>query len=45
VRTGARAAERVEVLAGLEAGEQVVTTGNFLLESESRVRGAIDRER
>lgn len=30
-----------EVLAGLEAGEEVVTSGNFLLGSESQLQGAL----
>ena len=34
-------AGQVEVLAGLEAGEQVVTSGQFLLDSESKVREAL----
>ncbi len=42
VRVGARTGDRVQVAEGLVAGETVVTTGNFLLDSESRLRAAID---
>ena len=42
VKVGARAGEKVEVSAGVAEGETVVTTGNFLLDSESRLRAAID---
>jgi Cu(I)/Ag(I) efflux system membrane fusion protein len=38
VRLGARVADRVEVLAGLELGETIVTSGVFLIDSESRLR-------
>jgi RND family efflux transporter MFP subunit len=38
VRIGARFADRVEIVAGLEPGEHIVTTGVFLLDSESRLR-------
>lgn len=34
----------VEVLAGLAPGEQVVTSGQFLLDSESRLREAIQKQ-
>lgn len=34
VRLGSSAGERVAVLAGLEAGERVVTTGSYLLKSQ-----------
>ena len=43
VRLGARAEGRVQILAGLAAGEQVVTTGNFVLDAEARLRAAIER--
>jgi multidrug efflux pump subunit AcrA (membrane-fusion protein) len=36
VRTGERGSGQVEVLAGLAAGETVVTSGSFLLKSEMR---------
>ena len=40
VRTGRRLGERVEIVGGLMEGESVVTSGNFLLDSESRMRAA-----
>jgi membrane fusion protein, copper/silver efflux system len=42
VKVGARAGDKVQVSAGVAEGETVVTTGNFLLDSESRLRAAID---
>ncbi|HVR64216.1 MAG TPA: efflux RND transporter periplasmic adaptor subunit, partial [Polyangia bacterium] len=42
VTVGARRADRVEIKSGLRDGETVVTTGNFLLDSESRLRAAIE---
>ena len=41
VVVGARAAEFVEVTAGVAAGERVVTSGNFLIDSESRLKAAL----
>jgi membrane fusion protein, copper/silver efflux system len=38
VKLGARVADRVEVLNGIEAGETIVTSGVFLIDSESRLR-------
>jgi len=40
VRTGWRLSDRVEILDGLAAGEKVAVSGNFLLDSESRLRVA-----
>jgi Cu(I)/Ag(I) efflux system membrane fusion protein len=40
VTTGRRYGAEVEILSGLEAGEAVVVAGNFLLDSESRMRSA-----
>lgn len=40
VRLGARLTDRVEILEGLAAGEQVVSSGVFLLDSESRLRAS-----
>jgi len=40
VETGWRFGERVQVTRGLEPGERVVVAGNFLLDSESRMRAA-----
>ena len=41
VRTGRRLGEQVEIVGGLMEGEMVVTSGNFLLDSESRMRTAV----
>jgi len=41
VKVGARLKDRVEILSGVDEGETVVTTGNFLIDSESRLRAAI----
>ena len=40
VSLGARVNDRVEVVSGLAAGEHVVTTGVFLIDSESRLRAS-----
>jgi YHS domain-containing protein len=40
VETGWRAGDRVQILEGLMAGERVVLSGNFLLDSESRMMSA-----
>lgn len=40
VTLGAHADDRVQILAGLVAGEEVVVRAQFLLDSESRLRGA-----
>ena len=32
----------MQVLEGLEEGDSVVTTANFLVDSESRMRGALE---
>jgi hypothetical protein len=45
VQVGARVGEHVRVVRGLSEGETVVTTGNFLLDSESRLRAAIDGQK
>jgi Cu(I)/Ag(I) efflux system membrane fusion protein len=42
VKVGARHQDRVEILSGVSEGETVVTTGNFLIDSESRLRAAIE---
>jgi len=38
VHIGRRAGDQVEILAGLHAGERVVTSGTFLIDSESRMQ-------
>ncbi|MCC7153259.1 MAG: efflux RND transporter periplasmic adaptor subunit [Bryobacterales bacterium] len=40
VRTGWQQDGRTEILSGLEPGDRVVTTGAFLLDSESRMKSA-----
>ncbi|HEX8441708.1 efflux RND transporter periplasmic adaptor subunit [Archangium sp.] len=42
VKLGVHAGEAYEVLEGLKAGEVVVTSGNFLVAAESRIRSAAD---
>jgi Cu(I)/Ag(I) efflux system membrane fusion protein len=41
VQLGRRAGEWIEVLAGLDAGDEVVTSANFLIDSESKIRSAL----
>jgi len=41
VTLGMTAGDQVEVLSGVVAGEPVVTSGNFLIDSESRLRGSL----
>ena len=38
VETGQRFGEQVEIVQGLEPGERIVISGNFLIDSESRMR-------
>jgi Cu(I)/Ag(I) efflux system membrane fusion protein len=40
-RLGVQAGEWVEVLEGVQAGEHVVTSANFLIDSESRLKAAV----
>ena len=40
IKVGPRLADQYIVLAGLEAGEEIVTSGNFLIDSESRLTSA-----
>jgi Cu(I)/Ag(I) efflux system membrane fusion protein len=42
VKLGARAADKAQILEGVAEGETVVTTANFLIDSESRLRSAIE---
>jgi Cu(I)/Ag(I) efflux system membrane fusion protein len=39
VKLGVRGESYVEVLSGIKKGERVVTSGNFLIDSESQLRG------
>ena len=43
IETGASSEEQTEVLAGLEAGERVVASGNFLIAAESRIQSALEQ--
>ena len=38
VKTGWRLGDRVEIIEGLKPGERIVVSGNFLIDSESRMR-------
>lgn len=40
VTTGERDGERIQILSGLTGGERVVTSGNFLVDSESQMKAA-----
>ena len=39
VETGMRSADRVEIVKGLQAGDRIVTSAAFLLDSESQIKG------
>lgn len=43
VETGLRDGERLELLSGLEAGQQIVVSGNYLIASESRLGSALEQ--
>ena len=43
VKTGAEMGGRTEILDGLKQGERVVASGQFLIDSESSLKGALDR--
>jgi membrane fusion protein, copper/silver efflux system len=45
VRTGRSGGGRTEVLEGLAGGERVVTSGQFLIDSEASLSGALERLR
>ncbi len=40
VTTGERAGNRIQILSGLSGGERIVTSGNFLIDSESQLKAA-----
>jgi multidrug efflux pump subunit AcrA (membrane-fusion protein) len=42
VETGERSGDRIAILKGLKAGERVVTSGNFLIDSESQLKAAAE---
>jgi RND family efflux transporter MFP subunit len=41
IQTGAKVDEKIIVLSGLKPGETIVTSGNFLIDSESRLSSAM----
>lgn len=41
IKTGVKAGELTEVLAGLKEGEHIVTSANFLIDSESRLKSVV----
>lgn len=43
VRTGRSAGGRTEILEGLDGGDRVVVSGQFLIDSEASLSGALDR--
>jgi len=43
IKTGVANDERIEILEGLEPGERVVASGNFLIAAESRVQSALEQ--
>ena len=43
ITTGAASEDKLEVLSGLEPGERVVASGNFLIAAESRVQSALEQ--
>ncbi len=43
ITTGATTDDKVEVLTGLEPGERVVASGNFLIAAESRIQSALEQ--
>jgi RND family efflux transporter MFP subunit len=40
VKIGVQSGDRTEILSGLKAGERIVTSGNFLIDSESQLKSA-----
>jgi len=43
VTSGRESGEDIQILAGLEAGEEVVVSGQFMIDSESQVRSSLRR--
>ena len=41
IKTGVKLEDKVAVLSGLQPGETIVTSGNFLIDSESRLKSAM----
>lgn len=44
VKTGLRTDSYVEILSGISEGEKIVTSGNFLIDSESRLKSVVPQE-
>lgn len=42
IKTGVKTGEWSEVLAGLKEGDRIVTSANFLIDSESRLKSAVE---
>jgi multidrug efflux pump subunit AcrA (membrane-fusion protein) len=42
VKLGERADDRFEVVSGLQEGERIVTSANFLIDSESKLQAAVN---
>src|SRR5450755_3998770 len=40
VKTGEREGDRIQILSGLTQGDRIVTSGNFLIDSESQMKAA-----
>jgi RND family efflux transporter MFP subunit len=40
VKIGVQSGDRIEILSGLQPGERIVTSGNFLIDSESQLKAA-----
>jgi hypothetical protein len=40
VKTGEREGDRIQILSGLTGNERIVTSGNFLIDSESQMKAA-----
>ncbi len=43
VRAGAESGPDIEILEGLQPGEEVVVSGQFMIDSESQVRSSLRR--
>jgi Cu(I)/Ag(I) efflux system membrane fusion protein len=43
VTAGAEFGERIEIRSGLKAGEEIVTSAQFLIDSEASLQGSMDR--
>jgi Cu(I)/Ag(I) efflux system membrane fusion protein len=43
VQLGAESAGRTQVLSSLQAGQQVVASGQFLIDSEASLQGVLDK--